>query len=43
LSERFRPYSKLNLTEKKLISLSHGYILDVGCGTGNVIPALEKK
>ena len=43
LADRFRPYSKLNKSERKLISLSRGNILDVGCGTGNVIPALEKK
>ncbi len=43
LAERFRPYSKLNKSEKKLISLSYGDILDVGCGTGNIIPALKKK
>jgi SAM-dependent methyltransferase len=43
LSERFRSYSKLNKSEKKLIALCHGTILDVGCGTGNIIPALEKK
>lgn len=43
LAERFRPYTKLNKSEKKIISLSHGNILYVGCGTGNIIPALEKR
>ncbi|MCF7794896.1 class I SAM-dependent methyltransferase [Patescibacteria group bacterium] len=43
LAERFRPYSKLNKIERKLISLSCGQILDIGCGAGNVIPALEKR
>lgn len=43
LADRFRPYSSLNKSEKKIISLSRGNILDVGCGTGNVIPPLEKK
>ena len=43
LAERFRPYSKLNKSEKKLVSLSHGDILDVGCGTGNIIPTLNKR
>lgn len=42
LGERFRPFSKLNKSEKKLISLAHGNILYVGCGTGNIVPALEK-
>lgn len=43
LVDRFRSYSKLNKHEKKLISLSRGNILDIGCGTGNVIPYLQKQ
>ncbi|MFB0561445.1 MAG: class I SAM-dependent methyltransferase [Candidatus Lokiarchaeia archaeon] len=39
----FRNYDQLSDLEKKLISLSHGEILDVGCGTGYYIPALMKR
>jgi len=39
----FRNYDQLNNLEKKLISLSHGKILDVGCGTGYYIPELMKR
>ena len=38
----FRNIDNLSKVEKKLISMCYGKILDVGCGTGNYIPALEK-
>jgi len=42
LKRYFRNTSQLSESEKKLISLSYGDILDVGCGTGNYIPLLAK-
>ncbi len=32
----FRSYSKFSRIEKKIINLSYGEILDIGCGTGNI-------
>ena len=43
LSRYFRTYIHLSRLEKKLISLSKGKILDIGCATGYYIPALNKK
>ena len=43
LKRYFRKTSRLSKLEKRLISLSYGDILDVGCGTGNYIPALTKR
>lgn len=43
LSRYFRKTSQLSKSEKKLISLSYGDILDVGCGTGNYIPLLAER
>jgi SAM-dependent methyltransferase len=43
LDRYFRSIDKLSKVEKKLISMCYGTILDIGCGTGNYIPALEKK
>lgn len=43
LSRYFRKTSQLSKSERKLISLSYGDILDVGCGTGNYIPLLAKR
>ncbi|MCL4392599.1 class I SAM-dependent methyltransferase [Patescibacteria group bacterium] len=47
LSERslkryFRKTNQLSRLEYRLINLSYGDILDVGCGTGNYIPLLAK-
>jgi len=42
LKRYFRKTSQLSKSERKLISLSYGDILDVGCGTGNYIPLLAK-
>jgi len=42
LGRYFRKTDQLLKTEIKLISLSYGDILDVGCGTGNYIPLLAK-
>ncbi len=42
LKRYFRKTSQLSKSERKLISLSQGDILDVGCGTGNYIPLLAK-
>jgi len=38
--DKNKPFTKL---ERKMISLSRGKILDVGCGTGGFIPHLSKK
>lgn len=38
----FRPIKKLFGAEKRLISMCYGNILDVGCATGNYIPAMNK-
>ncbi len=43
LSRYFRLPSQLSKLERKLISLAYGQILDVGCGTGNYIPLLERR
>lgn len=43
LKRNFRSISQLSKIEKILISMSYGKILDVGCGTGNYIPALNEK
>jgi len=43
LDRYFRSIDKLSKVEKALISMCFGEILDIGCGTGNYIPALEKK
>jgi len=40
LSRYFRTTTRLSRLERKLISLAHGDILDVGCGTGNYLPLL---
>ena len=42
MSRYFRTYVHLSRLEKKLISLSKGEILDVGCATGYYIPALNR-
>ena len=42
LKRYFRKSNQLSKSEIKLISLSYGDILDVGCGTGNYIPLLVK-
>lgn len=39
----FRKENEFSVSEKKIISLASGEILDVGCGTGLFIPALMKK
>lgn len=38
----FRSVDELSNIENKMISMCHGDILDVGCGTGNYIPKLDK-
>lgn len=43
LSRYFRKINHLSKSERKLISLSYGDILDIGCGTGNYIPLLAKR
>lgn len=43
LSRYFRKMNRLSKLEKKLISLSYGDILDVGCGTANYIPLLAER
>lgn len=43
LSKYFRDYKQFTKFERKIISLSHGNILDLGCGTGNYIPYLMKR
>ncbi len=43
LKRYFRKCNNLSKVEDKLISLSYGDILDVGCLTWNYIPALMKK
>ncbi|MEK6926903.1 MAG: class I SAM-dependent methyltransferase [Nanoarchaeota archaeon] len=40
LNKYFRKYKQLTKIERKIISLSKGRILDVGCGTGMYIPYL---
>lgn len=39
----FRSINELSKIENNLISMCFWKILDIGCGTGNYIPALEKK
>ncbi len=43
LKRYLRKSNQLSKSERKLISLSYGDILDVGCGTGNYIPLLAKR
>ena len=43
LARYFRTYSQFTTLEQKIISLAHGEILDVGCGTGMFIPYLSKQ
>ena len=43
LGRYFRKINQLSKWEKKLIALSYGDILDVGCGTGNYIPLLSRR
>jgi len=43
LDRYFRDFSNLSKVENKLINMCYGDILDVGCGTGNYFPALEKR
>ncbi len=43
LNKYFRSYDELTSIEKKIIDLSYGSILDVGCGTGIYEPYLIKK
>jgi 2-polyprenyl-3-methyl-5-hydroxy-6-metoxy-1,4-benzoquinol methylase len=42
LERYFRKENQLSKFERKLISLSYGDILDVGCGTGNYMSSLNK-
>lgn len=39
----FRPYALFTRLEKKIINVSYGEILDVGCGTGNITQYLAAK
>jgi SAM-dependent methyltransferase len=43
LKRYFRKAAQISKSERKLISLSYGEILDVGCGTGNYMPLLVKR
>ncbi len=43
LKRYFRNYRQLSGLEKRIISLSYGNILDVGCGPGYYIPSLMKR
>ena len=43
LANRFRPPSKLNATERRLICEARGRILDVGSATGNLLPPLARR
>lgn len=43
LKRYFRTYRQLTKSERKLISLASGKILDVGCATGYYLPTLMKK
>jgi len=43
LSRYFRKTNQLSKFEMKLISLTYGDILDVGCGSGNYIPLLAER
>ncbi len=43
LKRYFRKIAQISKSERNLISLSYGDILDVGCGTGNYIPLLAKR
>lgn len=43
LKRYFRKTNQFSKLERKLISLSYGDILDVGCGTGNYISLLAKR
>ena len=43
INRYFRKIDKLSKTEKQLIAMCHGNILDVGCATGNYIPLMNKK
>ena len=43
LGRYFRTAGQLSGMERKLISLAHGNILDVGCGTGNYLPLLADR
>jgi len=42
LKRYFRKTAQISKSERKLIFMSYGDILDVGCGTGNYIPLLSK-
>jgi SAM-dependent methyltransferase len=43
LKRYFRNAAQISKSERKLIFLSYGEILDVGCGTGNYMPLLAKR
>lgn len=43
LSRFFRKTNQLSKLEMRLIALTYGDILDVGCGTGNYIPLLARR
>jgi SAM-dependent methyltransferase len=43
LDRYFRTPDKLSTIEKRMITMCYGNILDVGCGTANYFPLLNKQ